>query len=366
MFSKKLTFLQVSLLILCVTATSDDSIIIPLVLKTAERDAWISVLLATVPGAIVLFACMHIMKTTRNEPLLSWTKRHFGSLAAFLIAVTFIAYLGATSFIVLKDTTHWVDATFLPETPPSVIAAALILLCGFAGYAGIWSIAVCAGMLYPFIILLDIFATAANSQFKHYQYILPVLQHGFGPATHGLIYTAAGIAELFLLLLLRQHMSGNGRILPWMALLFVSIVTLLNPVLDSIAVFSPIEAEELRYPAFELWGLLTLGKDIAHLDFLSIFQWLGGSFIRISVSFYLIVELLQIKKNNVRKYAFAGLTVLIWAIVLWPITDSSFEWFLRRFYYPISLAWIAAILATLWVFSVIIRAKERRQTNASR
>ncbi|XRD23741.1 hypothetical protein AABM34_14730 [Lysinibacillus fusiformis] len=53
------------------------------------------------------------------------------------------------------------------------------------------------------------------------------------------------------------------------------------------------EASKQRYPAYEEWGLVTIGRYIEHLDFFSIYQWLTGTFIRVSFLLYIVADLLK-------------------------------------------------------------------------
>jgi hypothetical protein len=63
----------------------------------------------------------------------------------------------------LKDTTMWTYASCLPRTPQQVIAASLILLCGFAAYSGIRAIALSPGILLPFVIIFGDFVISGDT-----------------------------------------------------------------------------------------------------------------------------------------------------------------------------------------------------------
>ena len=41
----------------------------------------------------------------------------------------------------------------------------------------------------------------------------------------------------------------------------------LGPLIGAITEFGPNEATKQRYPAYEEWGLVTIGRYIEHLDF---------------------------------------------------------------------------------------------------
>ncbi|AZN41189.1 hypothetical protein EJC50_17060 [Paenibacillus albus] len=259
----------------------------------------------------------------------------------------------------LKDTTNWVDVTFLPDTPGYAIAITLLIIAFYAAYAGLWSITVCTGLLFPFVLLCEMFLTISNIPFKNYHFILPVLEHGMEPVLHGLVYTTNGIVEVVIVLLFQHRIRGQFRFSTLIIILVTTAYLVIVPLLDTIASFSASEAAKLRFPIFEQWGLITLGKNINHLDFLSIFEWLSGSFVRLSLCIYLLVELFQVKKTGFRKLTFLVIAVLLLMVPFYQISDPLFIWMMQRIFYPLSLALIVFVVLLLFVLSVIIRLKEK-------
>ncbi|MCM3628422.1 endospore germination permease [Paenibacillus glycanilyticus] len=355
----KISLVQAFLLLVITSAVTNQSTLIPLILKVSGRDSWISVVMAIVPGVILVLMLQFIMNATKNESIIPWVKRHFGSFAGWMVALPFIIYLLSDGLITLKDTTNWVDTTFLQETPRFVIAASLTMLCYLAAQAGFWSITVCAGVLLPFFILLEIFLLLVNLQYKNYQYVMPVLENGFAPVMQGSLFSTHTVMEIVILLLIQHHIQTKVRPGFVLLLVVVQIGLVLGTLLDIITNFSPGEVALQRYPTFEQWGLVSLGKNVAHLDFLSIYEWLSGAFIRLSLCMYIIVELFHFKGRRSRTIALLSLTLLILITPLFPINDPMFVWFLRVFFYKIALILVFAVLGLLLLFAVIVRVRER-------
>lgn len=362
MSQRPLSSLQLFFLFVLTLTIANHTLNIPLILGAAKRDAWFSVVLSAVPGLLLLLAIVHIMNTSRREPLLHWVRRHFGPIASGAVGVALFVYLLSSAMISLKDTVTWVDATFLPDTPGFVIGAALSVLCFFAAFAGLWPIAVCAGMLLPFVLMLEEFVVFANLPFKNYRHLMPVLENGMNPVWNGLVYAASGIAEISLVLLVQHRLKAGVRRRTILWTLAVIVFLILQELVDSTVNFGPAEAAVQRYPSFEQWGLVTMGKSVSHLDFLSIYEWLSGSFIRISLGLYLAIELAHAKKKAARKLVLGAMVAAMAAVPLLPVNDSLFQRFLRQTYYPCSLVLVAAVVALLLVFSAIVRAKERGRT----
>ncbi|NIK71739.1 endospore germination permease [Paenibacillus sp. BK720] len=359
MNSLKISLVQAFLLLVITSAVTNQSTIIPLILKVSGRDSWISVVLAIVPGVFLLLILQFIMNSTKNESIIPWVKRHFGVFSSWMIAIPFMLYLLSDSLITLKDTTNWVDATFLQETPRFVIAASLTLLCYMAAQAGFWSITLCAGVLLPFFILLEIFLLFVNLQYKNYQYVMPVLENGMPPVLHGMIFSSHTVLEIIILLFIQHHIQSKVRPGFIFLLVAVHIGLVLGTLVDIITNFSPGEVGLQRYPTFEQWGLVTIGKNVAHLDFLSIYEWLSGAFIRLALCMFLIVELFQFKHALSRNITLLALTAFMLIMPLFPISDPAFVWFLREWFYPIALILLMGILCLLLLFAFIVRMRER-------
>jgi hypothetical protein len=125
-------------------------------------------------------------------------------------------------------------------------------------------------------------------------------------------------------------------------------------VTGAIAEFGPFEARELRHPAFEEWRLVSIGRYIRHLDFLSIYQWHSGSFARISLSLFLLLDLLAPeRKKKIRIFWLVVITVSMLALVQLPFSDMQYLYFLRTIYLPGSLLVSTAMLAALLMLVLI-------------
>ncbi|MFR9721672.1 hypothetical protein ACL00X_20305, partial [Aeromonas diversa] len=84
--------------------------------------------------------------------------------------------------------------------------------------------------------------------------------------------------------------------LVWIGLSF--LILTLGPTIGAIAEFGPFVAAKQRYPAFEEWRLVSIGRYIEHLDFLSVYQWFVGAFIRLSLLCFLTPDVLQISNKK--------------------------------------------------------------------
>lgn len=332
-------------------------LVIPPLLQVAKRDAWLVTIIIIPP--LLLWICLiyYMMKRMNQASLLTWLNRYYGQWTAWAIRAFFILYLFSIAAITIKETTVWTKVSYLTRTPISVLVLTLLIVCFFAARWGIKTITIASGILLPFVIVFGDFVMSANLPKKDYSLLLPVLENGWMPIWRGTIFIGSGLAELITILLL-QHTLHTRMRLWWMMILALFLVLLvLGPVTGAIAEFGPYEAADLRYPAYEEWRLVSIGKFIQHVDFLSIYQWLSGAVIRISIAIYLLVDLIPVRTNKARMLWLISVFALLFIISILPISDIMYLDFLRTVYFPVSLC--AVLILTIILFFLAFFAKQR-------
>jgi hypothetical protein len=120
------------------------------------------------------------------------------------------------------------------------------------------------------------------------------------------------------------------------------------------ATYGPVESANQRYPAFEQWRLVTIGKYIAHVDFLALFQWLSGAFIRISLAIYILLDFCKPDSRLLKRFILFILLFILLGIAVAPISDMNFINWIKTRYYPYSFF---AVLAYSILLSLLVFAK---------
>ncbi|MEK3724717.1 GerAB/ArcD/ProY family transporter [Paenibacillus sp. FSL H8-0034] len=357
---ERISILQASFIIITMLGILDHVILLPALLRSAGRDAWVSVLVAG-----LLFLCwipfvFYIMDQSKQEHLFIWLKRRLGVPIAWMIIMIIIFQLFVMCIMTIKDVTYWSNITYLPDTPNVVIVSSLVLVSFYAVYSGIRTIAIVNGILFPFVILLGIFVATANFPHKNYSLLFPLLEYGFEPAIKGVMYAGSGLTGILFFVYIQHRLQSKMslRSLLWVGIVLVGLT--LGPLMGAIAIFGPFEAARMRFPAYEEWRLVTFGHFLEHIDFFSIYQWLVGSFTRISIGIFLIPDLLDVQRGKRRTV----LLVLLFAIMIIgsqiQINDRTFVEFLTTMYLPYSLL-LSLILSVLFVSVAWIFGKRRME-----
>ncbi|GGD58543.1 hypothetical protein GCM10010911_15440 [Paenibacillus nasutitermitis] len=323
-------------------------IVNPMVLGASGRDAWIT---ALVSGALFIVWSLllvwliqrsgqqkwHAWLADKTHPSLSWL------LIAPLIIILYM--IGGTTVV---QTARWNITNYLPQSPELLLVVALVVICTILALWGLRVIAILSGILLPIVVVLGIFVAVSNSSMKDYHLLQPMLEQGWSPVLKGMVYTGGGFVELIVLIALQHRIKTKIR--AWPVVIYAVFVTLITvgPLVGAITEFGPIEAANQMISPYEQWRLVKIGQYVEHVDFFSIFQWLSGACIRISLSVYLIIELLPIKRIRTRLWVIVGimLSYLTWS--LFPINEYIFFLWLSRYYMPISLTVLLA-LSFLWM-----------------
>ena len=323
------------MLLITFIGVSNHVILIPILLDTANRDAWVSVLAAIVPSLLIGLLYAYIYKHIPAS-LAAWVNDRTNSLVWFIFTLLFSVYFFAQASISLRDTIVWTNTSYLTYTPTWVVGICLIGICYYTARKGLGAIAITNGILLPWIVLLGFYIMTVNFQYKSYAYLFPIFKHSAMTITQGAWYTTSGITELFLVFFLKDEVKGKLSRKNMLLVVLLLLELTFGPLAGIIAMFGPFEAEKLRYPAYEQWRMASIGSMLSQTDFLSIYQWLAAAFIRISLAIYLL-QTLWVRKWRHPEILFVLIALLLFVVNLLKLSDVDFHEQVKRYYTGSSL-----------------------------
>ncbi|MFJ6209554.1 endospore germination permease [Lysinibacillus sp. NPDC092081] len=288
-----ISILHVIFLSMTVIGLKNHVTIIPPLLDAVGRDGWISVIMAAFIIFFWLFLLVYIQKKTNQEPIRDWLDGKIGKKGSTIVIYIIVIYLLILAAFTMVETLQWVNTTFLPQTPAIILLLIYAILCLLLVTTSLQTMVILNVFVLFGVIVFGFFVAFTNIQVKEYELLRPFFEHGFQPVVKGMIYPASGFIELLMLLFLQHQFKERIRWYHFGIMLFILMGLTLGPLMGAIAEFGPTEAAKQRYPAYEEWGLVSIGRYIEHLDFFSIYQWLTGTFIRVSFLLYIIADLLK-------------------------------------------------------------------------
>lgn len=334
-FAMKFSRLQVSALIIIFTGISNHVMILPHLLRVAKRDAWISVALAYLFLLIWGFLAVFIFKRMNGEAFLDWVKNRAGTLVAKGFMLFFALYFLVSGSFSSYDFILMIKIYFLPNTPAWIVTLCFTVLCIWAAYKGFRAILYTSVILLPIVWAFGYFVAYSTMFKKDYSLIFPVLVNGYHPVLEGFVIVLGGSMDLFILFLVHDKFNKPFKYFHWVILMSIVLMLVAGPTTGVIASFGPHVAANFRFPALEQWRLVQLGRQVSHMDFLAVFQFLAGSFVKVSLSLFLLIELFNIKSVKMKRNLLMAIGGLFSAISIVPLSDLLLQKIVGSFYYPL-------------------------------
>lgn len=360
-----LNFFQLSMVYMMSTGLLNHVTLIPILLEVAGRDSWTGPLGAT--GFTILWSVLlvFIIRQMQGKHLCDWLQQTVGRPVTYLLIAWMTVILFLPTAVTLIDLIYWTNNTYLTNTPRLILLIPILGLCLYNAYHGIYSVRKTASLLLPFVILFGIFVATANMSYKDYSMLLPVLEQGWHPVVRGTQYALSGFLEIIWIVLLQHRLDRSAPLFKGMTVITVLMFGLtVGPLIGAIVEFGPSVAANMRYPAFEEWRLVKIGDYIEHVDFLSIFQWITGAYVRLSLHVYLILELYRLheqKKRKVRLWTLGILGAGLLMIFAVPLNDIQFIALLKTFVLPLKVYTMLVLSVILGVIALIAKRKEGRE-----
>ncbi|BCJ88490.1 hypothetical protein skT53_34750 [Effusibacillus dendaii] len=190
--TETVSVLQVSMILMSSAGIIDHVIVIPMLLQSAGRDSWLSILFAGVIFAGWILWIYFIIKRMEKQHILDWLKQRTGAAIAWTIIAMVNVLLFFTGAFTLRDTTVWTNISYLPKTPNLILVLLFGSICLYSAYSGIRTMAITNGILLPFVVIFGWFVALSNIPNKDYSLLLPVFEHGFDPVLKGMVYAGSG------------------------------------------------------------------------------------------------------------------------------------------------------------------------------
>jgi len=298
--SGSISILHVIFLSMTMIGLKNHVTIIPSLLKGAGRDAWISILLSTFVILPWIFLLLYIHKKSNQQPIIDWLKMKVGKVVTNIFLYLTVTFLLILAAFTMAETLQWIIATFLPTTPMLPMLIIFTVLCILLVSTNIQTIAMVNVLVLFWVVVFGFFIAFTNMQVKNYELLQPFFEHGVQPVLKTAVFPASGFVELLLFLFIQHKVKDRMRWYHFVVMLFILMGLTMGPTIGAITEFGPIEAAKQRYPAYEEWGIGSIGRYIEHFDFLSIYQWLTGAFIRVGLILFIVADLLKMTGNKKR------------------------------------------------------------------
>ncbi|MBD2846135.1 endospore germination permease [Paenibacillus sp. IB182496] len=354
----KISYWQLFMIFALMNGLISHVVVNPMILDASRRDAWLVPIVAGVPFLLWSVLVQGIMRLTGIAEWKQWLAQRLHPAVAWVLLAPVGLQLYMIGGMTVIHTSVWHTTNYLPTLPEQFLIVSLVTFCAALAFWGLRTIALVSGILLPIVSALGVFVGLFNKPAKDFKLIRPVLEHGWGPVLDGLVYSGSGFVELLFLIVIQHRLKRLPKWWQVASYVLFSIAISIGPLLGAITEFGPQEAALQMISPYEQWRLVQIGHFIEHLDFLSIFQWLSGACIRISLAVYLFVELLPLSTKRARRIAIALVLGSYLSLAAIQVNEYNYYLWLTEFYMPISFV-VMLLLSLVWTAAAWGGARRR-------
>lgn len=347
MNQSKLTSLQFSCLIIFPILALFSGIGTHNIIKIAEIDSYITVLISYVLGLLPLFIFISIFNYKEDLTIIEKVNYLFGKYLGFIINLIInILYL-FIGVILIYNISNFAISQFLSETPLLVFMLFFGVVLIYSVSKGIENISRVGIIFLGIIIFLTIISTTGAVIDFETSNIKPILEHGFNkPMIGGVALTLTNIVPIFMLLIVpkdkvEHNQKTKKHLIIFYTLGFIFMFLAILLTIGSLGIYL---SDIYQYPEYTVLKKISLFEFIDRIENFIYIKWILSSFICLSLVIYYINH--SIKKNSKKLFP-TIITAIIIALSLIIFKNNTI-------FYTISLNVFPYICLLLFIIYIII------------
>lgn len=335
----QISALQAAMLVAGAVSLTGHALAVTFFMQAGGRDSWMSGLIALPAGAIAIWSMARLSLLYPGKTVVEYLPRVLG-LAGYPLAGLYVLYYLTTVIFTLRMTTDWMVDSILMQTPSWVLGLTYMLAILYVAWLGLDTVARVNQFTLPLLSGLGVLVALGTAQAKDYSLLMPFFEFGLGPVLSATFLGLGYFGEMSILLMIGGYVRPRERprlvTYSLIALLFV-VTTLTGPLAGSTATLGYRVAEQMPYPTFTHWMMVSLARFFERTDLLAVHQWLAGAYARCALFLLMAVkggtQLFRVKKPSNTPLMAVGLLVVAGAELLFP-HKPFFDEFVRMVYLP--------------------------------
>ncbi|GAB7388182.1 endospore germination permease [Bacillaceae bacterium] len=254
----------------------------------AKQDAWISILLGTACGALLILLYNGINKRFPDSTLMEINEKLLGKWLGKTVSLFFFFYFFLICSGLLREIGDFMTTQILPETPVQTVYLLFLSVVLLGARLGIEPLARTAEILLPWVIgmlLLLILFLIPEMRIENLQ---PVFTDGLKPVIRGMLpYLGTSYLELvvFLMVLPYVRRKEKGRKAFLIGSFLGSLILFLVTLTALLVLGAELTARQV-YPSYILARKVSIGGFVERIEALMAGIWIITIFIKLTLSFY--------------------------------------------------------------------------------
>lgn len=272
-----------------------------------KQDAWITVLIYTLPAVILQIIYTSLWHNYPNDNIITYLPKIFGKPIGYFLSITYILFFIYDAARVLRDFSELMVISSIPSLPLTLVAGILIIIVCYATFIGIEPL---CRMVIPFLFMflfffiLNFWFLMTTPYAFNINNLKPILHSGLPfIIIRGWTLLAFPFGEVLPLSMLYSSVTEPQKVRKSviMATICEGLILSTN-CLIFISTLGVKFASTSLFPLLETFRLIHVGTVFDRLDILIIVILLFGVFFKISFLIYaaMLGTASLIKLNNVK------------------------------------------------------------------
>jgi spore germination protein KB len=299
--------------------TGSSIINIPAPLTTAARNAaWLSLLLASGFGFLLLACILYLYRKYPRMTLFEYSRQALGKWLTLLLAVPFILLVLTDLSYIVTDIAGFFTSVMMPFTPGYIFNSLILLIAALTVRAGIEVMARMFLLLMYITIIFGMVVIIFAIPYYNPVFLLPIFPEGIKPLLHG-AYIASGFpyAEMvyftFLLPFVSKDQEGLVSKHMYFALLLNAIL-LSAAIVFTIMALGPLSGE-LKFSLYQIARLISVAEVIERIESIIGISLVVGSYMKTTIALYTLnyalSKLLNLTDDRLLIYPLAFIALLL-------------------------------------------------------
>ena len=290
--------LHKQLLWLSIAQLSGASIIYLPGVIAAGRNVWISNIIASVVGYMVIFSHYLPLSSFPNISLSTAFNKYWGTFLGRLVNIYYFLFFFILSCLIVSDIFYF-GKTTMPETPSYIFTIFFLIPAIYAVKLGIEVIVRLIGFLTPIFVVIYcvlFFLTLPKLDFAR---MLPIMSEGIKPVLAGaipnMIFPFAQILPVvFYYKNVKENDTGKRKFVQYTFIsILMATILLASRALSAVTAFEESTLKTLTYPPFSTIRIIEVGDIIERLDPLLLAIFYGTTFFKFILTYNVICEIIS-------------------------------------------------------------------------
>lgn len=360
---------QAAMLIAGVVSLSGHALAVSHFMRAGGRDAWMSGIFALPAAFLVVWSFYRLRMVYPNDTVVQYLPKLMGKVG-YVVAAVYPLYYFTVVVFTLRMTTDWMVDSILPETPSWVMAVLYMAAVLYSAGGGLDVLARINQFLLPLLMFFGALVSVSTLPAKDYSLLTPFFEKGIGPVLATTFLGMGYFGEISVINMYNAYIRKEDRkhmLKAYSVSLIFIVMTLTGPLAGSVATLGYRVAQNMPYPTFQHWLMVSYARFFERTDLLAVHQWLAGAYVRSGLYLLMAVHgLLQLTKLEKRvplNWALAGFALLtVVASEAFP-NKPIFDQFVIDIYLPAG-AYIGVVLPVVLLITAWARGLTKKRQGA--